>query len=271
MIGNQIISRKYIVNKVMRVIFVLILIQEKAMNFLDIIKKFNINNIDNYYEMTNEEYHFRIMPSYVYQDIIIVAIYKEDINTVNIIHINDLEKLILAFIEKKYIKLQEFFDEQSYLNNRKYYLVSKSEFLYSFTHKDPIIISIDSIIPPIDIFKNEFIILENDNNFYKMPNTNVYIYCQFRYLFDSENWDILSMYQNLDKYLNYNLDLIFINSYEHHYIHILKYLKDIQFLELIINFSREQFNDITSRLKNETILDILNINCFRKDSKNEFR
>ena len=97
------------------VIFVLILIGERTMNFVDIIKKFNINNIDNYYEIANKEYHFRIMPSYVYNDIIITTIYKkdinEDINTVNIIYITDLEKLILAFIEKKYIKLQEFFDK----------------------------------------------------------------------------------------------------------------------------------------------------------------
>jgi len=238
------------------------------MNFVDIIKNFNFSKIDNYYEMTNEEYHFRIMPSYAYKGIIIVAMYDEEVDTINIININDLEKLILAFIGKEYIKLQEWFDTQSYLNNRKYYLISEDVFLYSFINKYPLLISIDSISPLIDIFNNDFIILENDNNFYKIPNTDIYIYLQFRYLFDSKNWDIISMYQNLREYLNkYDFDLSLINSNDpdlYDYINILKYLKDIQFLELRINFNRKQFNDITARLKNETILDILNINQFRR-------
>jgi len=258
------------------------------MNFVDIIEKFNINKVDNYYEITNKEYHFNInrvnnyyqitnekyhfiiIPSYVYQDLIVVAMYEEDVNTVNIIHIKDLEKLILAFIEKKYIKLQEYFDKQNYLNNRKYYLISGNEFLHSFINICPLIISIDNIVTSIDIFNNEFIILEKDNNFYKIPNTDIYIYCQFQYLFDSKNWDITFMYQNLDEYLNYDLDLDLdieldlIGSDVDDYIPILEELKDIEFLEMRINFNRKQFNNITARLKNETIFDILNINQFRR-------
>ena len=240
------------------------------MNFVNIIKKFNMNNIDNYYKMTNKNKTLLIMPSYAYQSLIIVTIYRKrtvmkgiytkQVIAFKAIHINDLEKLILAFIESKWTQIIK------YLGSSKYFIILKSSFLNSLISDKPVplfhyIISFD------EIMNKEIIILEFNNGFYKLPNTNTYIYAQFQYLFNINDWDIISMYKNLYQYIaeyEYILDLIDSNGN----ICLPENLNDIESLHLQINFSRKQFNDITSRLG--TIFDILNINQFRKDNQNEF-
>ena len=242
------------------------------MNFLDIIKKFNMNNISNYYEITNKNKTLQIMSSYVHESFVILTLEYYEVIIVNI---NDLEELILAFLNNNITKIY---------NYKKYYAVTtykEFNFCLSSQYTDDCYISFN--INMKNLFFNDPMLVEKNNGFFKLLNTDIYIFTAFRYIFDSKNWNIVSLYKKLDNYLfnKYKYKLQFKN-YEDKIIlednleqYISSYIGSSQltdnstlFKSLIvrINFSKEQFNNIVLRLKNEAAFDILNINQFRKDN-----
>jgi len=239
------------------------------MNFVDIIEKFNFNKNDNFYEIINNNKILQIMPSYVHENFIILTLKYDKIIIVNI---NDLEELILAFLNDNISQIYSY---------EKYYIMTQTEFnfclLSKYTNDRCFLLNVDME----HLFFNDSILIERNNGFFKLLNTNTYIFTSFKYIFDPKNWDIVSLYNKLDNYLhnkykyalmfkNYKNEIILKNDpYYLPYINfsspiINNELTPFNGLYVHINFTKKQFNNIVSRLKNETIFDILNINRFRR-------
>ena len=220
------------------------------MNFLDIIKEFNgevIHKSDIYYitDKYNNIYYFRL--SYTYQNLLISNIefnrYYCYINI--IIHINDLKESILNFLNNNVYYFYEY----------KKYVFIPSKYLTPTNDK---YIQVSTLNKTCDIFNKDLIILEFDNGFYKLPNTDLYIYTTFEYTFHIDNFNIISILKYFKKHLksNWTHKKIYQENYS--------YDKIIVAVDITIFFNKEEFNDITARLKNETIFDILNISQFKK-------
>jgi len=131
------------------------------MNFVNIIKKFNINKVDNYYEITNKNKILQMMPSYVHENFIILTL-KYD--TIIIVNINDLEELILAFLNDNIAKIH---------NYKKYYVITHEEFnsCLSARYKDDCYISFN--INMKNLFFDDPILIEKNDNFFKLLNTDI--------------------------------------------------------------------------------------------------
>jgi len=218
------------------------------MNFLDIIKEFNgkvLHESDIYYIVDKHDNNCYFRQSYLHQELLIVKIeYRKYYYINSIIHIDDLREAILNFF-----------------NSNVYYFYKYYKYIYVpskyITPANDKYINVSTLGKDCDILNTDLIILEFDNGFYKLPNTDIYIYTLFKYTFHMDDFNIIPLLKYFKRYL------------KHHWSHNKNYQRinnsdELVSVDVTIFFNKEEFNDITSRLKNETIFDILNINKFRR-------
>jgi len=224
------------------------------MNFVDIIKEFNgkvIHKSDIYYITDNNNGICYFRQSYIYQDLLILRIEYNQYYFNNIIHINNLKESILNFLSSNFY----------YFCKYKKYAFIPSKYLTPANDK---YIHIPFSSKNCNIFNTDLIILEFNNGFYKLPNTDLYVYTTFEHTFYIDDFNIIPLFKHLEVYLKSDGTWTYILSDKNYQTINNLYDEKLFSLYIVISFNKEEFNNVTSRLKNENILDILNINQFRR-------